>query len=77
MDVENMLCEIVEYNHPTCDTMYSWILARAVNILRFINDGKLFHQLSKYHTNINTGKAVRVSTPYFEGTGSSWLNSIG
>jgi hypothetical protein len=75
MDVENMLCKIVEYSHPTCDTMHWWILARAANILRFINDGKLLHQMNKYH--IITEKAVRVSTPYFERTGASWLNIIG
>ena len=75
MDVENKLCEMVEYSHPTCDRMHWWILARTANILCCINDGKLLHQMSKYH--IITEKAVRIRTSYYEGTGVSWLNIIG
>jgi len=65
----------VEYSHPTCDTMYWWILARTANILRFIDDGKLLNQMNKYH--IIAEKVVRVSTSYFDGTGASWLNIVG
>jgi hypothetical protein len=74
MDVENILCEIVEFSHPSCDRMYWWILARTANILLFINDGIPLHQMTKYH--IITEKAIRVSTSYFEGTGASWLNIL-
>ena len=75
MDVENILCEIVEYIHFSCDRMYWWILARTENFLRFINDGKLLQQMSKYH--IITEKAVSVRTSYYEGTGAPWLNIMG
>lgn len=75
MDVENMLCEMVEYSHPTCGRMYWWIPARKANIVRCMNDGKLLHQISKYH--IITDKAVMVRTSYYEGTGAFWLNIIG
>jgi hypothetical protein len=75
MEVKNILCEIVEYSHPSCDRMYWWILARTANMLRFINDGKPLQQMNKYH--IITEKAVRVRTSYYEGTGASWPNIIG
>jgi hypothetical protein len=75
MDFENILCEIVEYSHPSCDRMYWWILARTANILRFINNGKLFKQMGKNHT--ITEKAVRAMTSNYEGTGASWPNIIG
>jgi hypothetical protein len=73
--VENMLCEMVEYSHPTCGRMCWWVLVRTANILRCINDGKLLHQKSKYH--IITDKAVRVRASYYDGTGASWLNISG
>ena len=70
-----MLCELVEYSHPTCGRMYLWIPARKANIVRCMNDRKLLHQISKYH--IITDKSVRVRTSYYERKGAFWLNIIG